>query len=142
MIKERVLTIPNEIYDQMIDHAKSIAPIESCGYLGGKEDEITTFYQMTNTDNSPEHFTFDPKEQFQVVKQARNKGEDLLAVYHSHPASPARLSAEDIKLFNDPNPVYIIVSLHQKIDVKGYTVHKPDDKTIEINQVIIKKENK
>ena len=142
MIKERVLSIPNEIYDQMINHAKSIAPIESCGYLGGKEDKISTFYQMTNTDNSPEHFTFDPKEQFQVVKQARNKGEDLLAVYHSHPASPARLSAEDIKLFNDPNPVYIIVSLHQKIDVKGYTVYKPDDKTIEINQVIIKKENK
>lgn len=27
------LIIPKEIYNTMVEHAKSIAPIESCGYL-------------------------------------------------------------------------------------------------------------
>ena len=97
---------------------------------------IEKFYPMTNVDNSPEHFSFDPKEQFSVVKQARNDGHQLLSVYHSHPESPARLSEEDIKLFNDPNPVYIIVSLLDgNVDTKGFKVNKPSEHEIEIKQV-------
>ena len=92
---------------------------------------------MTNIDASPEHFSFDPKEQFKVVKEARTKGISLLSVYHSHPETPARLSEEDIKLLNDPNMVYIIVSLKdaEKPEVKGYTLNKPDDHSIEITRV-------
>ena len=132
------LTIPKQIYNDMISHAKSLAPIESCGYLSGKDGVVTTFHPMTNTDNSPEHFTFDPKEQFAVVKKAREKGEQLLSVYHSHPESPARLSAEDIRLFNDPNTIYIIVSLkEEKPVVNGFTVKKPSDTDIEIERVTL-----
>lgn len=130
------LIIPKEIYNTMVEHAKSIAPIESCGYLSGIDNKISTFYPMTNVDNSPEHFSFDPKEQFAVVKDARNKGERLLCVYHSHPESPARLSAEDIRLFNDPNTVYIIVSLKDEPPVvNGFIVKKPTENDIEIERV-------
>lgn len=132
------LNIPKKILDDMIEHAKSLAPIESCGYLSGVENTVTTFYKMTNVDHSPEHFSFDPKEQFAVVKEARAKGEKLLAVYHSHPESPARLSAEDIRLFNDPNSVYIIVSLkEEKPVVNGFTVKKPTENDIEIERVTL-----
>ena len=130
------LTIPKAIYDDMVAHSKSLAPIESCGYLSGKGTIVTRFIPMTNIDNSPEHFTFDPKEQFAAVKDVRANGEQLLSVYHSHPSSPARLSAEDIRLFNDPNTVYIIVSLKEEIPVvNGFTVKKPTDNAIEIERV-------
>jgi len=130
------LTIPKEIADEMIAHAKGLAPIESCGYLAGNDGVVNHFYPMTNVDNSPEHFSFDPKEQFQVVKDARKRGLTLNAVYHSHPETPARLSDEDIKLFNDPNPVYIIVSLKDETpDMKGYKVNKPSENEIEIHRV-------
>ena len=133
-----ILTIPKQIYTDMVDHARSLSPIESCGYLAGKEGVVTTFFPMTNTDNSPEHFTFDPKEQFAAVKQARANGEQLLSVYHSHPVSPARLSAEDIRLFNDPNTVYIIVSLKEETPVvNGFLVKKPSDHDIEIERVTL-----
>lgn len=135
MNKEELI-IPNNIYQDMVQHAKSLAPIESCGYLAGKDNKIEKFYPMTNVDNSPEHFSFDPKEQFAVVKQARNDGHKLLSVYHSHPESPARLSEEDIKLFNDPEPVYIIVSLlNDTVDTKGFKLNKPNENEIEIKQV-------
>ncbi len=121
------IQIPRAILSELKEHAQSLAPIESCGYLSGNGRTVTRFHRMTNIDNSPEHFTFDPKEQFAVLKDARNAQETLVAVYHSHPESPARLSEEDIRLFNDPNMVYIIVSLMlEKPDIKAFTVKKED----------------
>lgn len=132
------LILPTAIREQLIAHAKSLAPIESCGYLGGRDAKVLTFYPMTNVDNSPEHFSFDPKEQFKVVKEARNSGETLLAVYHSHPKTPARLSEEDVRLFNDPNIIYIIVSLAEDLpSIQGYTVKKPSDTEIEVSRVTL-----
>ena len=123
----------------MTDHAKAAKPIESCGYLAGTKDTITHFYPMTNIDQSPEHFSFDPKEQFQVVKDARTNNLTLISVYHSHPETPARLSEEDIKLLNDTNMIYTIVSLMEKTpDFKAYQIRKPDDTTIEIDRIELK----
>lgn len=129
------LHIPQSIHDAMIQHAIELNPIECCGYLSGNDQSVKAIYRMTNTDNSPEHFTFDPKEQFSVFKEARKNNQKLLGVYHSHPASPARLSTEDIRLFNDPSPVYIIVSLMESLpSVKGFKVKK-SEKSVEITQV-------
>ena len=35
----------------------------------------------------------------------------MLAIYHSHPETPARPSAEDIRLALTPNVIYVIISL-------------------------------
>lgn len=123
-----ILQIPSAIYDAMVAHAKQNMPLEACGYLAGETPSATVFIPMTNIDKSPEHFTFDPKEQFAAIKQVRQSGESLLAVYHSHPETPARLSAEDVRLFNDPNMIYVIVSLAAAIpEVKAYRVRKHED---------------
>lgn len=134
------LHLSQSLYQAVIDHAKAHAPLEACGYLAGTTDEkgiqISTFMPMTNVDKSPEHFSFDPKEQFAALKQVRQTGEHLLVVYHSHPETPPRLSAEDVRLFNDPNTVYLIVSLMADPDMKAYTVRKHAD-VVEIGRVDI-----
>lgn len=138
------LILPTSIKNELIEHAKSLAPIESCGYLSGNNDTVTRFFPMTNIDQSPEHFSFDPKEQFAVVKDVRNQNEKIMAVYHSHPETPARLSDEDIRLFNDPDPVYIIVSLKDaEAQINGFKVEKPNENEIKILKVnlIIKDDN-
>jgi proteasome lid subunit RPN8/RPN11 len=66
---------------------------------------------MTNVDNSNTHFMMEPKEQFATVKDIRSSGLEMLAIYHSHPETPARPSAEDIKLALTPNVIYVIISL-------------------------------
>ncbi|MGE4170157.1 MAG: Mov34/MPN/PAD-1 family protein [Candidatus Margulisiibacteriota bacterium] len=133
------MNILNTIYDEIVAHAKAGLPNETCGYLAGQNDTITTFYPMTNVDASPEHFSFDPKEQFAAIKQARAAGLQVMAVYHSHPESPARLSEEDLRLLNDPNMVYIIVSLmNPEADVKGYKIRKTDAE-IHIDRVVLEK---
>ncbi len=110
-----MITLPNEIEEQMITHARSLFPIECCGYLAGTIDEegvhVKEIYEMTNLDQKEDHFTFDPKEQFAVLKEARAKGYSLISVYHSHPYTPSRLSKEDLELLVDPTMIYVIVSL-------------------------------
>ena len=106
-----MITISKNILDSIVDHAKSELPNEACGYLGGKDGIITRSYPLTNIDHSPEHFSFDPAEQFATIKRARIDDVAILANYHSHPASPARPSVEDIRLAYDPNILYFIISL-------------------------------
>jgi len=106
-----MIEIPNSIHDDMIAHAKEGFPLEVCGILGGAGDSVSAIYRMTNTDASNEHFMMDPKEQFKVVKDLRAKGLTMLAVYHSHPETPARPSEEDIRLALTPAVSYLIVSL-------------------------------
>lgn len=105
------MKIKRDIIGQIIEHAKREAPLEACGYLAAKDGIVSRYYDLTNIDHSQEHFSFDPKEQFAVVKDARAKGYEVCAVYHSHPATPARPSVEDIKLAYDPVISYVIVSL-------------------------------
>lgn len=132
------LIISKDIIDTVFAHAKAALPNEACGYLAGVDSKIEAFYPMTNLDDKPDHFSFDPKEQFAAVKQARNAGLKLLSVYHSHPETPARLSEEDVRLLNDPNTIYTIVSLKNpdQPDIKGYTIKKSEN-TIEIAAVPI-----
>ena len=76
---------------------------------------------MTNVDASAEHFSFDPKEQFAAVKAARAEELDLVANYHSHPETPARMSTEDLRLANDSSIVYLIYSVADST-LKAFTV--------------------
>ena len=130
------MKIKKDIINAIIEHAQSGTPIEVCGYLAGQNGVVTKHYELTNIDQSAEHFSFDPKEQFTAVKDARVKGLEICAVYHSHPATPARPSQEDIRLAYDPSISYVIVSLaNGKEDVKSFKI-KDGQVTPETIQVV------
>ena len=105
------MEITEEVKEAIIRQAQADAPIESCGYLLGKDNVVTENYPMTNVDHSEEHFSFEPREQFAALKYARSHGLRILANWHSHPASPSRPSEEDKRLANDPTIRYAILSL-------------------------------
>jgi [CysO sulfur-carrier protein]-S-L-cysteine hydrolase len=88
-----------------------------------QDDVVTESYWMENIDHSEEHFSFAPKDQFAALKYARSKGLKILANWHSHPASPSRPSQEDLRLANDPNIRYAILSLLDgKIHLNSFKV--------------------
>ena len=105
-------------YESILARARAELPNEACGLLGGRDEgetrHIESIYLLTNTDHSPEHFAMDPKEQLDAVKDMRAKGLRLSGNWHSHPASPARPSAEDIRLAFDRNISYLILSLQDE----------------------------
>ena len=118
------LEIPTTIFQQMVAQARAIAPIEVCGILAGSNGKVEKLYKMTNVDNSSSHFIMEPKEQFATVKDIRSSGLEMLAIYHSHPETLARPSAEDIRLALTPNVIYVIVSLQNTNGsaVKGFRI--------------------
>jgi [CysO sulfur-carrier protein]-S-L-cysteine hydrolase len=122
-----MIRIPRAIYDDLIEHAGNGMPLEVCGILGGADDTVSVAYPMTNTDASNEHFMMDPREQFRVVKDLRAKGLAMLAIYHSHPETPARPSEEDIRLALTPGVSYLILSLvdPQQPDLKSFLIEGP-----------------
>ena len=122
------LEIPDNIVDQMIAQAAAQAPIEACGILAGTDGTVVKLYEMTNADASADHFMMTPEEQFAVVKEMRSDGVQMLAVYHSHPETPARPSAEDIRLALTPGVVYVILSLQDSDNpvVKGFNIEAGD----------------
>lgn len=119
------MIIPQSVVDVMVMQARKLAPIEACGYLVGMASQVVSAYPMENIDNSSDHFSMDPAAQFQAVKFARAQGQSLLAVYHSHPVTPARPSEEDIRLANDPNMIYVILSLAvDPPEINGFRIQK------------------
>lgn len=113
------------IVEQLYVQAEREAPVESCGYLAGTEGRVTRHFPMMNIDGKEDHFSFDPQEQFRVLKAARQEGLRIIGIYHSHPASPARPSPEDVRLAYDPTVVYVIISLLGSTrSIRGFYIRK------------------
>lgn len=127
------MKIKRDIFEVIIAKARRDAPIEACGYLASKDGIVTTHYPLTNLDQSREHFSFSPEEQFRAVKDARERGLKLDVVYHSHPETPARPSEEDIRLAYDENIIYLIVSLVEgREDVRAFHIRGGEVEEVEI----------
>jgi len=118
------LTIERNVYDALLAAARRAAPLEACGLLGGCQGRVSRFRELTNADASGEHYRMLPEEQFAAVKELRAGGLEMLAIWHSHPATPARMSPEDLRLAYTPEVVYLILSLAEpgQPDLRGYVV--------------------
>jgi [CysO sulfur-carrier protein]-S-L-cysteine hydrolase len=106
------MKVPPSIYEEMLEHAREEAPNECCGIIGGKDGEATTLYRATNAEQSPLRYTLDPNDLFRITfREIPERDEEMLAIYHSHTASPAYPSQTDINLATYPDAIYLILSL-------------------------------
>lgn len=109
-----IIRMDSKLYDELVAYAKEHLPEEACGLVAGEingdEKLIKKIYFLENIDHAKDHFTMDPKEQLQAVKDMRANGYVAIGNWHSHPSSPSRPSVEDIKLAYDKNASYMILS--------------------------------
>ena len=110
-----VVRIDFHLYDDIVKYAKEHLPEEACGLIAGEETAegklVKKVYFLTNVDQAEDHFTLDPKEQLDAIKDMRANSLKPLGNWHSHPESPSRPSEEDIRLSYDKNASYFILSL-------------------------------
>jgi proteasome lid subunit RPN8/RPN11 len=123
------LLLPRILLEEMVAHALSENPNECCGLLagivedgeGGKVGRVDRRYPLVNAAASPVEFESDSRNMFAAVKDMRTLGIDVLAVYHSHPASPPVPSRKDLARNYSPDVVNLIVSLTtQPPTVRGW----------------------
>ena len=102
-------------FEKILAHAVKELPDEACGLIAGTveggDKKIKRVYLLTNIDHSNEHFSLDPKEQLEAIKDMRQNGFVPLGNWHSHPESPSRPSDEDKRLAYDSKASYMILSL-------------------------------
>lgn len=137
-----MIILTEQQYETMVSHALQCLPAEACGLLGGTREGdkriVARVYKLSNVDNSPEHFSMDPKEQFAAVKDMRSNGWELLGNFHSHPESPSRPSEEDKRLAFDAGASYLILSLadRDRLVLKSFRIYGG---TVEEEPVFIEK---
>ena len=107
-----IIRIKSSAIDRITEHSLRDVPNECCGLLGGRDDTISTVYSVRNVAATPEtRYEAAPEDLFHATRKMREKGEELLGIYHSHPRSPAFPSPTDVQLAFYPDAVYFIVSL-------------------------------
>ncbi|SEU02280.1 M67 family metallopeptidase [Lacrimispora sphenoides] len=115
------LTIKKTDVKLIVEHARNGLPNEVCGLIAGTVEggskTVEKVYLLSNPDQSPEHFSIDPKEHLSAIKDMRRNGWLPLGNFHSHPSTPAWPSMEDIRLAYDPSASYLILSLAEEVPV-------------------------
>ncbi len=113
MKEERIVTLRRAHVEEMFAHARESSPAECCGLIGGNSVRALSVYRLSNA--APDKLTryeAAPEELFAAQKQMRARGEELLAIYHSHPRDAEPLpSATDVQLAFYPSAVYLIIGL-------------------------------
>ena len=97
-------------------HAEETFPEECCGAMLGLEHEdgsrdITEIIRVENTkgENRERRFLIDPRALLNAEKVAKEKGLDVLGIYHSHPNHPSQASEFD-RVHAMPFWSYLIIS--------------------------------
>jgi proteasome lid subunit RPN8/RPN11 len=101
--------------EEMFAHARARAPEECCGLLGGVGLEAASVYALANVAREPsKSYEAAPTELFRAQRRMRERGESLLAIYHSHPrAGDPAPSATDVRLAFYPSAVYFIIGFDE-----------------------------
>jgi proteasome lid subunit RPN8/RPN11 len=129
------MRIPRHLLDEIVAHAREEVPNECCGMVAGSDGQATRVYPARNAEASPLRYSIHPRDQFRILSEIEERGEQIAAIYHSHTASPAEPSQTDINLAeNWPDPVYLICSLAdaEAPTVRGFAIRERQVREVEL----------
>lgn len=127
------MILTREQLEQMISQAKRDAPFETCGIIGGKDERAMKIYPLKNVDPEPiTRYQGDPQQQLDALREIDDNGWDLLAIYHSHPATQPYPSPTDVARAFYPDSIYLLISLMNPEQAKVRAYRIVDEKVSEI----------
>ncbi len=98
-----MIRIEDTAWNEMLRHARAKYPNECCGamvgVIDGTEKTVKTAVPMENAFNGSQRDRYElrPEDLLQADKEARNRGMDLIGIFHSHPDCDAYFSETDLK---------------------------------------------
>jgi len=144
-----MLTLSHAHYAALRRHGEETYPQECCGVLlGGANDDGTRVVTSTarcgntRTDSPQNRYHIDPRELIRIQREGRERGEDIVGFYHSHPDHPARWSETDLAEAHWIGCSYVITSVEKgkasmtnSFELAGSdeSVKQFIDETVEIN---------
>ena len=114
-----MLKLGRSHYESIRHHGEELYPHECCGVLLGQfEGEVRLVTSIarcgnTRTDSPQNRYHIDPKELVRIQREARERGEDIIGFYHSHPDHPAQWSSTDLAEAHWLGCSYVITSVEK-----------------------------
>src|SRR6266550_2765341 len=116
-----MLKIGKPTYEEVRRHGEETYPHECCGVLLGQMDgdsrSVTSIVRCgnTRTDSPQNRYHIDPRELIAIERQGRERGDDIVGFYHSHPDHPARWSPTDLAEAHWIGCSYVITSVQNGV---------------------------
>jgi len=127
--------------EQMFAFAQQAAPNECCGLIGGNVNgEAQSIYALRNVAaDKIVSYEAAPEDLFAAQREMRERGESLLAIYHSHPRSTEpEPSATDVRLAYYPRAIYFIVGLAGPQPVmRAFRISERDDRWERVEYAVV-----
>ena len=115
-----MLKLGKSHYDALREHGEETYPHECCGVLLGSTEDggaraVTSIARANNTrtDSAHNRYNIDPKDLIRIQREARERGEDIIGFYHSHPDHPAQWSQTDFAEAHWFGCSYVITSVEK-----------------------------
>src|SRR5580698_6737614 len=107
-----MIKISKAAWDAMVSHVESTFPKEGCGLMIGADGIVQEAIPVPNSYTGPQEdfFVIDPKDLHRVDRESREKGLDVLGVFHSHPDCDAYFSKRDLE-HSCPWFSYVVLSI-------------------------------
>jgi len=133
------ISLPRKLTNQLLHLAQLSPDAEICGLIGADSNGMPlSCYPVDNSADTPKNrFLLDAGQQIAAMKQMRDKGENLFAIFHSHPDTPAVPSATDIEQAGYPDALHLIISLNTKgvLELRGFRIAGQHFKEVALNLV-------
>ena len=124
----------------MFAHARASLPNECCGVIGGNNKKAKSIYRLRNVAENPLNtYSAAPEDLFIAQKQMRERGEQLLAIYHSHPRVTNPTPSEtDIALAYYPTALYLIIGFETHTQVlKAFRIYESERRWEEVGYKVL-----
>jgi proteasome lid subunit RPN8/RPN11 len=115
-----MLRLERKDYEAIRRHGEETYPHECCGVLLGRTDDdgtrvVTSTARCgnTRTDSAHNRYNIDPRELIRIQREGRERGEDIVGFYHSHPDHPAQWSQTDFAEAHWPGCSYVITGVEK-----------------------------
>ena len=117
-----MLKLSQSDYASLRQHGEETYPHECCGVLLGHFDDddadavtkiVSRIARCGNTraDSPHNRYQIDPRELIRIQREGRERGEDIVGFYHSHPDHPAQWSPTDLAEAHWFGCSYVITSV-------------------------------
>jgi proteasome lid subunit RPN8/RPN11 len=113
----------------MYAHAREAQPEECCGLIGGVNNVAQSVYRLRNVARDAlVGYEAAPEDLFAAQRQIRTRGEQLVAIYHSHPRSNEPEPSEtDVRMAYYPSAIYFIIGLHgEEASLRAFSINEAE----------------
>ena len=118
------IALPARIREAIVAHAREAGSLECCGLIAGRARVPTRTIRCANVATNPAvRYRIGPREQLAAFRSMDAAGEDLVGIYHSHPASAPFPSPTDRAEAFYPDTAYVLVSLRSgEPELRAYRI--------------------